>query len=182
MALPTQAELYSSLRDFVKRHPVATELSSSPTSILLNEVFAIPKHIAKLNVTEGVLRGPLLLRTAPIVIVDNSQQTVFAAFSLGNDLAGYPGITHGGIIAMLLDEVMGKAGLSVLGNASAFTAKLDVKYLKPVPVDDFAIIIAKVSSVEERKLWITAVVEGSDPGVTCAHARMLLIKFKEAKI
>ena len=114
--------------------------------------------------------------------MDNSQQIVFAASSLGNDLAGYPGIAYSGVIAMLLDKVMGKASLSMLGNASAFIAKLDIEYLRPVLVDDFAVIIAKVSSVEERKLWITGVVKRSDLGVICASAQMLLIKFKEAKI
>ena len=83
---------------------------------------------------------------------------------------------------MLLDEVMGKASISVLGNASAFTAKLEVRYLRPVLVDSFAVIIAKAGSAEGRKLSITAVLEGGEPGVVCAHARLLLIKFKETKI
>lgn len=182
MAPSPEAELDISLREFVEHHPVARELCLSPTSVVSREVFAIPQHIAKLNVTEGVLRGPNLLRTAPIAIVNISQQTVFAAFSLGNDLSGYPRVAHGGIIAMLLDEVMGKASFGVLGNTSTFTAKLDVEYVRPVLVNSFVVIIAKAGSVEGRKLWITAMLEGAEPGVVCAYARLLLIKSKETKI
>ena len=47
---------------------------------------------------------------------------------------GYPGIVHGGIVASMLDEIAGRAAMQ--GNPERFmmTAKLQVRYRKPVPI------------------------------------------------
>jgi acyl-coenzyme A thioesterase PaaI-like protein len=46
---------------------------------------------------------------------------------------GYPGIVHGGITAAMLDEVVSRAAM--IGNHDRFrlTAKLELRYRKPVP-------------------------------------------------
>jgi len=47
---------------------------------------------------------------------------------------GYPGVVHGGIVASMLDEIAGRAAMQ--GNVERFmmTAKLEVRYRKPVPI------------------------------------------------
>ncbi|WP_025323484.1 PaaI family thioesterase [Deferrisoma camini] len=45
---------------------------------------------------------------------------------------GYEGIVHGGLVATLLDEALGK--LTTLLGTPAVTAELTVRYHKPVPV------------------------------------------------
>ena len=55
------------------------------------------------------------------------------AFTLGPNYAGGGGFAHGGIIAVVLDEAMGK--LSRLADEQAVTAEMTVVYAKPVPVD-----------------------------------------------
>jgi len=52
---------------------------------------------------------------------------------LGANYAGGAGFAHGGIIAVVLDEAMGK--ISKLTEEKAVTAELNVVYRKPVPVD-----------------------------------------------
>ena len=54
-------------------------------------------------------------------------------FVLGANYAGGAGFAHGGIIAVVLDEAMGK--LSKLSEEKAVTAELNIEYRKPVPVD-----------------------------------------------
>ena len=54
-------------------------------------------------------------------------------FVLGPNYAGGAGFAHGGIIAVLLDEAMGK--ISKLTEERAVTAELSIEYKKPVPVD-----------------------------------------------
>ncbi len=54
-------------------------------------------------------------------------------FTLGPNYAGGAGFAHGGIIAVVLDEAMGK--LSKLTDERAVTAEMSVEYRKPVPVD-----------------------------------------------
>jgi uncharacterized protein (TIGR00369 family) len=54
-------------------------------------------------------------------------------FILGPRYGGGAGFAHGGIIAILLDEAMGK--ISKLTDERAVTAELNIEYRKPVPVD-----------------------------------------------
>jgi uncharacterized protein (TIGR00369 family) len=55
------------------------------------------------------------------------------SFILGPNYAGGGGFAHGGIIAVVLDEAMGK--LSRLAEESAVTAEMNIEYRKPVPID-----------------------------------------------
>ncbi len=48
--------------------------------------------------------------------------------------AGYPGIVHGGILASILDEIAGRAFMHGDPPRFMFTAKLSIRYRKPVPV------------------------------------------------
>jgi uncharacterized protein (TIGR00369 family) len=54
-------------------------------------------------------------------------------FVLGSRYAGGAGFVHGGVIAVLLDEVMGK--ISKLSDERAVTAELNIEYRKPVPTE-----------------------------------------------
>ncbi len=60
------------------------------------------------------------------------------SFTLGPNYAGGGGFAHGGIIAVVLDEAMGK--LSRLTDEKAVTADMNIEYRKPVPVDQPIIV------------------------------------------
>ena len=65
--------------------------------------------------------------------LDLDERRTRGRFSLGKNYAGGGGFAHGGIIAVVLDEAMGK--LSKLTDERAVTAEMTVVYRKPVPVD-----------------------------------------------
>src|SRR5271168_2242525 len=65
---------------------------------------------------------------------DDATRRIRGLFRVGAEYQGGPGFVHGGIIATLLDEVMGKVGR--FRNARTVTAELNVEYLRPVPVDE----------------------------------------------
>src|SRR5271170_902438 len=54
-------------------------------------------------------------------------------FRLTKRFSGPPGHAHGGIIATILDEAMGK--VNKLRNVVALTSQIKVDYLKPVPLN-----------------------------------------------
>lgn len=64
---------------------------------------------------------------------DDITKRIRGAFKLGAEYQGGPGFIHGGIIAMVLDEAMGK--VNRFRGVRAVTAELVVEYLKPVSVD-----------------------------------------------
>jgi uncharacterized protein (TIGR00369 family) len=65
--------------------------------------------------------------------LDEEARRASGKFVLGPRFAGGAGFAHGGIIAVLLDEAMGK--ISKLCEERAVTAELNIEYRKPVPVD-----------------------------------------------
>jgi len=64
---------------------------------------------------------------------DDKDRRIRGTFRLGAEYQGGPGFIHGGIIATVLDEVMGK--VNRFRGVRAVTAELSVEYLKPVLVD-----------------------------------------------
>jgi acyl-coenzyme A thioesterase PaaI-like protein len=81
---------------------------------------------------------------------------------------GFPGQLHGGIISTLLDETMGR--LLTPKNVWAMTGRLEIKFRKPVPMDQELTIVGELTRSRSRayeargELQLadgTALVEGS---------------------
>jgi uncharacterized protein (TIGR00369 family) len=67
-----------------------------------------------------------------IFVQDNQKRRIVGRFLLGERYQGGGGMGHGGIIATLLDEAMGK--VCRFREVRAVTAELAVEYLRPVSV------------------------------------------------
>ena len=65
--------------------------------------------------------------------LDEERQTFVCRFRLGKRYTGPPGHCHGGIIATILDDAMGK--VNKLHQVVALTREMTVEYLKPVPLN-----------------------------------------------
>jgi uncharacterized protein (TIGR00369 family) len=65
-------------------------------------------------------------------ILDEARQTFVCQFRLSSRYTGPPGHCHGGIIASILDDAMGK--VNKLHQVVALTREMTVEYLKPVPL------------------------------------------------
>ncbi|MGH9669994.1 MAG: PaaI family thioesterase [Terriglobales bacterium] len=63
---------------------------------------------------------------------DRRRKRFVCLFRLGRRYTGPPGHAHGGVIATLLDEAMGK--VNKLRHVVAMTRSMEVEYLKPVPL------------------------------------------------
>jgi uncharacterized protein (TIGR00369 family) len=64
---------------------------------------------------------------------DEDRDCFVCRFRLGKRYTGPPGHSHGGIIATILDEAMGK--VNKLRHVVALTSQITVDYLKPVPLN-----------------------------------------------
>jgi acyl-coenzyme A thioesterase PaaI-like protein len=63
---------------------------------------------------------------------------------------GYPGVLHGGIAATMLDETAGRALMGIFPPRFMFTAKLEVKYRKNIPVGQPIKIVGKAGKERGR--------------------------------
>lgn len=57
-----------------------------------------------------------------------------AEVSVPEDYQGYPGVAHGGVIAAMLDEAAARAFLGPAAPRFMVTARLTIRYRRPVPV------------------------------------------------
>jgi len=79
---------------------------------------------------------------------DDAARCIRGTFRLGPEYAGAEGFLHGGIIATLLDEAMGKA--SRFRGVRAVTAELNIEYLRPVPVGQEIVVEGREVEAQGR--------------------------------
>src|SRR5260370_1197488 len=83
---------------------------------------------------------------------DNVNRRIVGRFVLGERYQGGAGFGHGGIIAVLLDEAMGK--VCRFGEVGAVTAELTVEYLKPVNVEQEIIVEGRETEQKGRNIFM----------------------------
>ena len=79
---------------------------------------------------------------------DDSRQAI-CHFKLSRKYTGPPGHAHGGIIATILDEAMGK--VNKFRNVLALTGSMEIRYLKPVPLGQPLTVTSSEQSVDGRR-------------------------------
>jgi uncharacterized protein (TIGR00369 family) len=80
---------------------------------------------------------------------DEERDCFVCRFRLGKRYTGPPGHCHGGIIATILDEAMGK--VNKRRNVIAVTSEMTVNYLKPVPLRQPLRVESREVKVKGRK-------------------------------
>ena len=83
---------------------------------------------------------------------DNVNRRIVGRFVLGERYQGGGGFAHGGIIALLLDEAMGK--VCRFREVRAVTAELTVEYLKPISVEKEIIVEGWEAELKGRNLFL----------------------------
>ncbi len=91
---------------------------------------------------------------------------------------GFPGVAHGGIAAAALDEAMGWAIYAA--GAWAMTARMEVRYRRPVPLGDEVVVKAEVVRDRGRRLEAEARLE-TPSGEVLAEANGLFLRIPEEK-
>ena len=82
---------------------------------------------------------------------DDDRRCITGKFRIGTEYQGGSGYLHGGIIALLLDEAMGKA--CRFHGEHAVTADLRVEFLRPIRVDQDIVVEGFIARREGRQLY-----------------------------
>ncbi len=86
---------------------------------------------------------------------------------------GFPGHTHGGVIAAALDEAMGWAVYQA--GILAITARLEVRFRRPLPLGERAVVRAWVAQRRGRRVTVQAVLEDA-AGTVLAEGTALFLR------
>lgn len=81
--------------------------------------------------------------------IDEEARQAICKFKLARRYQGPPGHAHGGIIATILDEAMGK--INKLSRVVALTRSMNVEYLKPVPLGKPLTVVGRAQQVQGRE-------------------------------
>ena len=110
---------------------------------------------------------------------ETEEGAVIVETTVPNRFEGYPGIVHGGIVAALVDEALGRVHMGPADNPRfMFTAKLEVQYRKPVPTEKPIRIVAHGVKSKRRSATSKAEVFGPE-GELLAEADAVLINVPE---
>ncbi len=96
-------------------------------------------------------------------ILDEERQTFVCRFRLSKRYTGPPGHCHGGIIATILDDAMGK--VNKLHHVIALTKEMTIEYLNPVPLHSRLRVEGREFSVRGRQHINTAEILNEDDEV-----------------
>lgn len=129
--------------------------------------WGVPEHLAA-NPAIGS-RNPVSPPLEPVVFPD---ATVRADLTLGIEYQGPPGCVHGGIVALIFDEMLGLANAA--SESVGMTADLRISYRSPTPLFAPLRFEARQERVEGRKIWATATLHTGE--TLCATAEALFIE------
>jgi uncharacterized protein (TIGR00369 family) len=99
--------------------------------------------------------------------IDEASRQAVCKFKLSRRYQGPPGHAHGGIIATILDEAMGK--INKLSNVVALTRNMNVDYLKPVPLGKQLTVTGRSQQISGREHLNVAEITNED-GVILARS------------
>jgi acyl-coenzyme A thioesterase PaaI-like protein len=110
-------------------------------------------------------------------IYETEPGMVETTYTAPDHFQGYPGILHGGILAALIDELGGRAhmGSDPLNPRFMFTAKLEVKYRKNVPIGKPLKIVGKAGKSKTKSAEAWAGIYDAETNDLLAEGNVLLI-------
>jgi len=181
---PESKAYMASLESQLQSLPLLKEHRSRPDADEWYEVRPyqnFPEERRVNNLTAGALRGPGKLGAIPIVRArkDESESIIFG--HLGRGLCGHDGIVHGGVLAALMDEGLGRTAINNLPEKVGVTANLSITYRAPTKADQYFAIKTKLIDVQGRKAWVEGRVEDMN-GTLLAEAKVMFVQPKYAKL
>jgi uncharacterized protein (TIGR00369 family) len=106
---------------------------------------------------------------------ESAEGQVIVETTVPKQFQGYPGVVHGGIVASLVDEALGRVHMGPPDKPRfMFTAKLTVNYRRPVPTEKPIRIVANPIKSKRRSATSVAEIYGPE-GELLADANAVLV-------
>lgn len=116
----------------------------------------------------------LMLRFRPL-----DDRSVWADFTPTRDHEGYLGMTHGGILATILDEAMSWA-ITHAGNLGV-TARMSIAFRRPARLDETIRVVASVERQRGRAIDTRAEIRVRDSGALLADSEGRFVRVSRSQ-
>ncbi|GAA6061944.1 hypothetical protein JCM10212_001986 [Sporobolomyces blumeae] len=126
------------------------------------------------------LKGPGKFAIPPLVFTSPDKKEAVFVLHVGSGLCGHEGVVHGGLLATVLDESLGRTALLNLPSNIGVTATLSLKYKKPTFAAQYIVIKTRLDDQRGRKAWVSGVIENTE-GEKLVEAEALFVEPKMAR-
>ena len=169
------------LRREAEKLPIIQSLSSDPNWVSNDAYTGFSPEELPHRLTTGPLGGARALGGFQRIFYNKETGECVTVVWFGGAIAGWPGVTHGGATATIMDESLGRCAIKLFPDKTGVTANLELSYLKPIVTNSFYIIRAvPMEGHTERKGWIGGRLETLD-GRVCVEAKALFVVPKKFK-
>lgn len=116
-------------------------------------------------------------------IYETEPGVVETTYTAPEHFQGYPGVLHGGIVGAIIDEISGRShmGSDPHNPRFMFTAKLEVKYRRNVPVGKPLRIIGRAGRSKSRSAEAWAGIYDAETNELLAEGNTLSINIPDAQ-
>lgn len=190
---PEDIYLTSKIRERGASLPLVRSLSSDPSWTSWDAYSDLqpspsqPLNLIKSRITSGPLGGARGLAFQR-VFWNAATGEVLSVVYFGPGTSGWPGVVHGGALATVLDESLGRCAILRFPARTGVTARLELTYRAPTLTAGYYVVRARPMPREgddpaksDRKMWIEGTLESLE-GRVCVEAKALFVVPKGVKL
>ncbi|CAJ2503851.1 Uu.00g112450.m01.CDS01 [Anthostomella pinea] len=145
----------------------------------------IPTHkrtptVVRSRITSGPLSGSSGLAFQRVFHNAHTGEVISVLY-FGAGTAGWPGVVHGGALATVLDESLGRCAILRFPSRTGVTANLELQYRAPTMTNAFYVVRTRPAPSDwdeaksERKMWVQGTLEDAKGGRVCVEAKALFV-------
>lgn len=155
--------------------PLVKELRDSPNVREWTAYSSLTAQERAHRLTSGPMGGSAGIAIQRVFWLEDEARAISVIW-FGRGMAGWPGVVHGGALATVLDESLGRVALRSLPGKFGVTANLSLNYRSQTLTDDFYVIRVEVMAGEmtETKAKVRGTLETLN-GEVCVQAEGLFV-------
>ncbi|TQB77213.1 hypothetical protein MPDQ_004613 [Monascus purpureus] len=162
--------------------PIVRDLRDNPDYVESDAYGNFTEEEKKHMLTSGPLRGSGGLALQKIFWNEKENKAISVVF-LGRAIEGWPTVIHGGAIATLIDENLGRVAIRHFPEKTGVTANLEINYRRPMFSEQFYTLHTTIDQENstERKAYTKTEVRDFT-GRICTEAMGLFVVPKTLKL
>ena len=125
------------LQKQAEKLPIVQSLSTDPNWTSYEAYSSVPAPELSHRLTTGPLGGARAIGGFQRIFWNKESGEIVTVIWFGGAIAGWPGVTHGGVTATIMDEILGRCAIKQFPAQTGVTANLELNYLKPIVTNSF---------------------------------------------
>ncbi|KAL9941811.1 hypothetical protein ACHAPW_004064 [Verticillium nonalfalfae] len=107
----------------------------------------LPPHLRPAHLVTGPLGNDKGLGFVHQVYRDQHTGQLSLLLTFGSGTQGFPGVVHGGAIATVMDEAMGRVAVQAFRGGAPVTANMDVRYVEPL--NPYTLVVVRMAPMDD---------------------------------